>query len=491
MNKKPVIIGASAVAIVLFIFFGYSQVVKSTGGSSSKNGREVEYTLATTEEAKEIVSNSGLVEIKDLDKQYASTDGRISEFYFEVGDFVNAGDVIYGYDEDTRKTLEESLRDAKYNLEIAEINLDNAKISLNAINGSYEVNESDVLPFESQVYSAENLVAEQKRQMETLEQEIVRANKNVTKAEETYKKQEILYQSGAISKVELESYKDAVEAQKDAVKALESQKVSLQSSIDSAEYSLDVANKNLNYAKNPGSKSTDMQKEQAENAVRISELNVEQAKNTVTKLEDKVANSKSGEVSEFTGYITSVYTPTGTTVQKGMPVFDISKVEAENLVVTLKVDQRNVSSLAEGQKVEIKSTGIGDEVVEGTVSKIMPTATVTQTANGNESKTDVEVSITGDLKGLKAGFIVDCNIIVEVNQGATFVPILSILSDEDGNNYVYVINEENKAEKRPVTIGTISGTNVEVDNVAVGEKVVSSDLKYIVEDELLNPVEAE
>ncbi len=489
--KKPIIIVVSAAAIILFIFFGYSQVVKSTGGSSSKNGREVEYTVATTEDAKEIVSSSGLVEVNDVNKQYASTDGKVANFNFEVGDYINVGDIIYSYDVDTLKTMEDALVDAKFSVEIAGINLDSSKSSLKALTGGYEISESELLTFESQQFSAENLVAEQNRQMDILEQQIVDAKDNVKKAEDTYKKQEVLYNVGAISKVELESFNDAIKASKNALKTLENQKATLQSSIESAKYSLEIANKNLNNAKNPDTKSATAQKEQAENAVRISELNLKQAQNNVTKLEEKIANSKSGEVSEYTGYITSIYAPKGTTVQKGMPVVDITNVNAENLIVKIKVDQRNISSLDVGQKVEIKSTGIGEEVVEGKVSKIMPTATVIQTSNGNESKVDVEVSISGDLKGLKPGFIVDCDIIVEVKTNATFVPILSIQSDEDGNNFVYIVNAENKAEKRDVTIGTINGINVEVDNVEVGEKVVSSELKHVVEDELLNPVEAE
>ncbi len=487
--KKPIIIGVSAVAIVLFIAFGYSQAIKSTGGSSSKKGTTVDYTVALAKEAKEIVTNSGLVEIKNVDKQYASVDGKILEYKFEVGDYVKAGDVLYVYDEETLKTLQDSLKDAQYNEKITKINLDNSRSSLNALQGGYEVKESDLLPLESQIKSAESLLEEQNRQMETLKYEITKANDKVKKAEETYKKQEILYNSGAISKVELENYAEAVQGQKDAVKSLETQKLALESSIENAAYSLEVANKNLNFAKNPSTQSSDAQKVQAENAVRINELNLEQAQNTVKKIEEKIASFKTGEVSDFTGYITNIYAPTGTTVQKGMAVVDVTKVEAENLIVTINVDQKNIASVEIGQKVEIKSTGIGDEVVQGTVSKIMPTATVTQTANGNESKTGVEITLDGDIKGLKAGFIVDCDIIVEVKTNATFVPILSILNDEEGKNYVYVINSESKAERRYVTIGTISGTDVEVDNVEVGEKVVSSKLKYISDDELLNPVE--
>ncbi len=488
--KKPIIIGVSALAIVLFIAFGYSQAMKSTGGSSSKKGTQVEFTTATGKDAKEIVTNTGLVEIKDVEKQYASVEGKIADFNFEVGDFVKVGDVLYTYDDDSLKTFQDSLKDAKYNESISQINLDNARSSLKAINGGYEVKESDLLPLESQVFSAENLLEEQNRQMETLNREITKATDKVKKAEDTYKKQEILYNSGGISQVELESYKEAVDAQKDALKSLNTQKETLTGSIESAAYSLEVANKNLNFAKNPSTKSADAQKEQAQNAVRINELNLEQAQNAVKKIEEKIATFKTGEVSEFTGYITTIYAPKGTMVQKSMAVADITKVEAENLVVKTKVDQKNIASVKIGQTVEIKSTGIGTEVGEGKVSKVMPTATVTQTANGNESKTEVEISLTGDLKGLKAGFIVDCDIISEINENATFVPILSILTDEDGKNYVYIVNSDSKAERRYVTIGIISGTDVEVDNVKVGEKVVSSKLKYITDDELLNPVEA-
>ncbi len=133
----------------------------------------------------------------------------------------------------------------------------------------------------------------------------------------------------------------------------------------------------------------------------------------------------------------------------------------------------------------------GLEIVRGKVSKIMPISTVVTTTNGSESKTEVEISFEEDLKGLKVGFLVDCDIVVEVETGATFVPILSIGSDDTGENFVYVVNDENLAEKRYVTVGTLNGVTMQVDNVEVGEKVVSSRVKYLSDGELLNPIEAD
>lgn len=491
--KKPVIIIISIVAIVIFVAFGYSQVSKSTGGTSSSksSGTEVEYTEAIVDEAKESFVNNGVVEIKEVSKQYASSDGKIFEFYFEVGDEVSKGDVLFSYDQDTLEVLEDTLEDAKYSLEIAQINLNNSNSSLDSVNATYEIKEVDILSLETQVYNATSALDGYNRQLEVIDTEILRANENIEQAKKDYEKQQILYDNGIITLTELESYEKAVKTQEDSLVTIKNQKSDLDNTIENAKYSLEVANQNLDNAINPNSKSADAQKEQASNSIKISEINLEQAQNTVLELEEKISEFKTGEISEYSGVITAINTPIGTTVQKGMTVAEITNVNKENMIISIDVDQKNISKVEIGQEVEITSTGIGDEVVVGKVGKIMPTANVTTTTNGNVSTIGVEIIFDGDLKGLKAGFLVDCEVIVNVNEDAIFVPILSILTDEDGKNYVYIIDENNIAEKRDVVIGTINGTNVEVDNVEISEKVVSSKLKYITEGDSLSPISSD
>ncbi len=488
--KKPLIIGTVAILTIGFAYFGYTQVVSENGGANKDVGTSVEYVVVEGRNSEESFTNKGTIELKDVNTQYASCDGKILAMNFEVGDYVVAGDILYTYDQDALEDLENSLKDAEINLRIANINLDNSKSSYDSLNETVKVTDRDLLPLESSVYNAETTLEEYNRQLDTFDEELLKANDNIQKAKTEFEKQKILFENGIITKNELDTFEKAINDQEDAYDKVLVQKKNLENTISSAKYNLEIANKNLEYAKNPEKVDVATQKEQALNGIKLSEISVEQAELSIEQIEEKINDFKAEEISDFTGVITNIYTPKGSAVQKGMQIMDITDIGKDNLVAVLNVDQKNIGYVEVGQGVEVTSTGIGEEVVIGEVSKIMPTATINTTTSGTDSFTKVEVSFKDDIKGLKSGFLIDCRVITNIKENVTFLPIASVLTDDNGEHYVYIIGEGNVLEKRIVETGVVEALDVEVTNIKNGEKVATTGLDLYFEGDVVTPVEA-
>ncbi len=491
MKKKKVIIICSAIAIILFIIIGVNSVKRSGTSAVKGEGQSVQYILPTTKEAVDTFNSKGFVTVKESEEVYAINDGKIGEMLVEVGDTVNVGDTLFTYDEQYLEDLQDSLEDAKLNLQIAQTNLSGYRSNLNNIDGTVDVRQVEVLSYESQVQSAKNVVEDYNKQLETLSSDIEKANTSVEEAKEEYDKQEILYKNGLISLKELESFEDIVESAEDGKDVLVTQKETLTSNIERANYSLEVANKNLHYAKNPESIDTKQQVSQAKNSISIGELNVKQAQSAVEKIQEEINVFVNEQTSTVEGVVTKINVANMTNVTKGSNVLEITNMTSDNYKVVLSVEQKNAYKLKEGLKVIVTSSGIGDEKVNGYISKVMPEAKVVTSNNGQSSFVDIEVSFKEDLKGLKNGFTVDGEVIVKHFDDAVVIPILSIGIDENGENYIYVIKDDNTLEKRFITIGVILGSEVQVDNVTVDEKIVTSNIKRLNDGDKVNPIEEE
>ncbi len=481
MNKKVVI--GIVVSIVVFGILGYNKVKNQDGGTSGKgSGTTVNYVLAKEEEVTETFTSKGVVGNKKSDIIYSSNDGKILDFEVKVGDKVNIGDIIFTYDEQNLDSLEQSLEDAKINLNIARTSL---KGNENNYRSATEVKEVDLLPFETQVHNSENSIEEIERQIININKEVENAKLTFEKEKADFENRSILFENGLISKVELDSYELALNNQEKLLMDLERQKKDLESSLESAKFNLDVANKNLNYAKTPVGDIVS----QAENSVSIGELNVKQAELTLDRIEEKISNFKKEEYSTVSGVVTEIYVDKGDLLQEGTKVMEIIDTSSSNIIVTLDINQRNIYKVKEGQKVIVTSSGIGNEEVVGNVSKVMAIANIITKNTGNDSIIKVEVSFDGNVDDLKIGFTVDGEVVVSENEKSIIVPILSINIDDDGNYYLFIANNENVVEKRYIDSGVILSSDIVVTNVEVGERVIVSNLKSIAEGEKINPIE--
>ena len=82
----------------------------------------------------------------------------------------------------------------------------------------------------------------------------------------------------------------------------------------------------------------------------------------------------------------------------------------------------------------------------------------------------------------------DAIIVTSVLEDAVVVPLMSTLSESNGDNYVFIMNSDSMAEKRVVDLLAYSGLYVAVTNVSPGEKVIQSPPQQVTEGTLVRPV---
>lgn len=173
---------------------------------------------------------------------------------------------------------------------------------------------------------------------------------------------------------------------------------------------------------------------------------------------DVVSATKSGEVGE-------INFDEDEAIAAGDKVMDI--VDYENLKVSIKVDEYQLSSIAVGQPVTITIDSIGRSI-QGTVSEISREA---KNENGVAYFT-ATVDFTGDAQ-VRIGMNAEVIVVKEQAANALTVPVDAIMFDGDNNPYVMVKIDAETTENRQVTTGITDGVKVQITaGVTAGDTVL-------------------
>lgn len=105
--------------------------------------------------------------------------------------------------------------------------------------------------------------------------------------------------------------------------------------------------------------------------------------------------------------------------------------------ITSNIGEYDIAKVQLGQKVTIKTNGTGDVELEGVVKEISPRANA-NTANGVTYP--VKISILTKNDDIRLDMTAKINIVTEEKSNALCVPYDAVLTDEDGNFYVDVLD---------------------------------------------------
>lgn len=181
-----------------------------------------------------------------------------------------------------------------------------------------------------------------------------------------------------------------------------------------------------------------------------------QAKNLAdTKLTSPIDGVLLKKLAE-TGEITPVGNPV-------LVIADISKVK-----VNAFIPENELNTIRIGADAEIYIAAL-DTSVNGKVVEVGAAADPT-------SRTfSVKIEVENKQQLLKPGMIAEVSIPQERTGTSLVVPIESILHDNDGENYLFVIDpKKNIAFKRKVSLGQLTGDKIEiVSGVRAGEIIVT------------------
>ncbi len=198
------------------------------------------------------------------------------------------------------------------------------------------------------------------------------------------------------------------------------------------------------------------QQEQAEDHVEMAESTVEMLGRN-TRL-----------TSPIDGVVVERYFVAGVQFMPGAEAPAIMTVmQLDPLLATINVSERFLGSLEVGMDAEIYVDAHGDEVFQGEIDEVRPTV-------DPQSRTvRVKVRIDDEEGRLKPGM--SGQVVLEMDQlEGVFIPRRALQQRPDDDQwFVYVVDEENVAHRRPVTVGPRSDQQqLVLEGVEAGELVV-------------------
>jgi len=214
--------------------------------------------------------------------------------------------------------------------------------------------------------------------------------------------------------------------------------------------------------------------------IKKSLINIEDYEEEMAKMLDFI-------VSPFDGTIISMIAEENYRVNTEVELFEMANLS--DIIIVAEVPEYNINGIMEGQKTTVRLDSHEDEF-EGVVSKISTLSTATtskndsSSSNTTEAYVEVEVTVNNLPEGVRPGFNSKVGIITSSSSDTVAIPRTSLLENA-GEEFVFLIDENNIARKKPVKTGISSGKLIEVTNLDIRKRVVIDPDNTIKDGDLL------
>ena len=197
------------------------------------------------------------------------------------------------------------------------------------------------------------------------------------------------------------------------------------------------------------------------NSARTAKANADAALDALVEQRDK-----DEIVAPVDGVVTDVAVIEGVDAPSGAAI----TIESSALVVSTSVVESDVAGISVGQAATVTITAL-DEVVEGTVSSIAPSAEEGSTSGVVSFAVTVELSEVPD--ALRQGMSAEVSIVTASAQDVLTVPSRALSGSGDSYT-VRVVAADGTVEVRPVTVGLVTESLAEIQSgLTAGESVVT------------------
>lgn len=204
---------------------------------------------------------------------------------------------------------------------------------------------------------------------------------------------------------------------------------------------------------------SDTKLQQADNSINSAKLTLDNANSNLSK-------GVSSITADIDGVVTALNVAEGAIGNIQQAAVTVQNVA--NLKVTLSLSRYDAAKVTIGQDAVIKNNG---KEYKGKVSYISPTAEISKTSTSGEANLSVDINISDVNPELKIGFEADVDILLNEAKNVIKVPTESLKTDKTGKSVIYIV-EDNKAVEKEVTKGIQSDTEVQVEGVTTGAKVI-------------------
>lgn len=436
--KKAVVILAVSAILMAFVSGCGKSAKGQEGGRGGIDGMAEQNAVAIsvkTQEAEpisieEYTNISSKVSSESEVSVVPKVSGTAKNVYVSLGDTVKAGDILFEIDD----------TDEQIQLQQAQASLSSAQAGLESAQANYEKTTGG---------SYENEIQQLQSQVNTYQ---IQYDDLLTSLEQTKE----LYELGGASKQEVDD---------------------LQSSVDKAKLQLDTAKQQLEL--NSGV-ILDETIKSSQASVSQSSASVSQAQASLKSAQTSLENTKVR--AEIDGTIGAVNISQGSMVSTATTAMTI--VNSNDVKVSFGVSEKAINRVSAGSKAYITISAVSDEPFEVEVSNVSPSA------DSTTKLYTVEAYIDNTDGLIKPGMFANVKLVLEKHDNIISVPLNTVL-EKNGEQYVFVVDENNIAHKTAVETGLKNEDYIEiVSGVNMGESIVVSGQDFLSDGSTVSIVES-
>lgn len=461
-------------ALLVVLALAAAIVLRFLPQKGAAQGSTVSFVRTTTLQKTSLensVSTTGTVESANVSTVTTDLKYTVKSVNVQVGDTVQAGDVICTLDtEDLEKQIERAKESLTDQTEQTQEAYDKALKSYNEAKKDYDDAvtaaddaEDDYYDSWDDLNAAVNQVSALQADYDSKQSQLSSMLTEYNEAVSTYgvdsdeakaaKDRYEQFKEGAAKDAQtalqnaqsITGYQSLVQAKDQAVAAWEQAKTAKEQAekqLETASESLDTAKKNLDKS---GSSDT------------LEDLQEQLTKCTLTA-------ETSGTVTSLNATVGSICSDTVATIQ-----------DTNALKIAVTIQEYDVPNVSIGMKARITSDATDGEI-SGTLTQISPTATAAtggQSSSSSSGTFSAEVSVDGASCGLLIGMNANVEIVQSTTDNVFVVPYDAVGTEDDGTKYVMVKTGGNGAdatfEKVTVTTGAENDYYIEISGDALSE----------------------
>jgi RND family efflux transporter MFP subunit len=480
-KKTVVIIVVVAVLLIAVIAFVVSAVKKSIEAMSAIGSTGSTEEVSTRDLIKSVGATGTVVSLDSKDLTGELTGVTITALNVKVGDKVKAGDLLVTFDSED---IEEKLQEARDGLDLSE-----KKNALTMASSSASVKDAkramdyQIVTAQESLADAEETVNKEQEAYDSLCGTYNGKQNDTNKAWDLYQKaiaareaaQKALDEAGELA----ENYEELKAALEAALKAEAEAKAAHEAAKMISDAAADAANAQF-YVLKAAKKTYSDQQRSYEQTVANAQSSYNSALNSQAQTSlSLTTDAQEKQIDDYLEQLdlVNLYAPiSGVVTAVNM---EAGEKYAQGSILTIQddsdyrvkayVSEYDISDIAVGQRVLIKTNATGNEEMEGEVLFVSPTATKEQTS----VKYEIQVGFKEKQERLRLDMSASLSIIVDEHLGALTVPYTAVQTAEDGSTFVEVLQDDGSFKVVPVEIIMESSYYTEVagDGLKEGDKV--------------------
>jgi len=414
-----------------FLVFSLSSCANISGLSpTNEDYKPVVTARVRTGAIQNVTAFTGMVRANQEIYVSAPFPGKVSEVFFEVGDKVTEGEILFTLSPDE---IQDNIAILEEQLKVAQANVSLAENGVAAAWGSQY--ESQKIQLESALKSAE---------------------KNYIALKASYDEYLHLYEQKMITRQQFMEIKTR----------FEQAKIALNSAIDAYDlYVNQLSKENIDIA--------DDQLIQAQASFDVIRLQLESARKKL---------DQTRVTAPISGVIGSKQIMTGALSSPEIPAYVI--LDQSSVLVMITVTEQVINRLQKGDPVSVEIPSAGSTPYIGKIHFISPSADDTTMAY------TVGIKIDNPDGHIKPGMTASAGIRTQKRDNALIIPLSSVLTG-DGESYVFTM-KNGKAVKRVITTGLTDDEHVEVTSgLNPGDILIIKGHQYLRDQDTIRIIKGE